>query len=190
MFPVSQAPRRYTIELSAAMLLYMATLFGRLYALKFVGDPTFAAIVTLSPILPICLGAIAVYRFYRSVDEYQRLRLLKMFAISAGLTLVITTSWSFVQDVGAPPLSAYGVLGITSGIYIVTALLWRADNMMDRGGPLKQLAGAVVVAGAIATAYRFGAELEGWPIVPFVLLVPTLAFLIFLGLRMSAGKSS
>jgi hypothetical protein len=190
MFPVSQAPRRYTIELSAAMLLYMATLFGRVYALKYIADPTLAIIVTLSPILPIFLAAIAVYRFYRSVDEYQRLRLLKMFAVSAGLTLVVVISWSFLEDVGAPPLSSYGVLGITSGIYIVTALLWRADNAMDSGGPLKQLAIAVVVGGAIATAYRFGAELEGWPIVPFVLVVPTLAFLVFLGMRIFGGKTS
>ncbi|MGA7711185.1 MAG: hypothetical protein WCA81_04735 [Rhizomicrobium sp.] len=190
MFPVSQAPRRYTIELSAVMLLYMATLFGRVYALKQIGDPALATIVKLSPIVPVCLAALAIYRFYRSVDEYQRLRLLKMFAVSAGLTLVVIISWSFAEDVGAPPLSAYGVLGIMSGIYIVTALLWRADNMMDRSGPLKQLAIAVVVGGAIATAYRFGAEAESWPIIPFVLLVPTLAFVIFLGLRMSGGKAS
>jgi hypothetical protein len=183
MTPVSQMPRRYTIELAAATLLYVIALFGRAYALKQVGDPALVKAITISPILPVWLCALAVYRFYRGVDEYQRLRLLKMFALTAGLTMPIVASWTFLWDAGAPPLSGYAVVGMMAGIWLFASVMWKVDSAGDDGIPFKRLALAAIAAGIISSGYRFVAIPQCWPAIPFALLVSVLAFVIFIALQ-------
>ncbi len=133
MEPVSRVPRRYFVEFSLAMALYIAALFGRVFLLRQVDDPVLAAAIALSPILPICLMGMAIFRFYRGVDEFHRLRFLKVTAITAGLTAAATASWSFLEDVGAPPLNNFGVLFILMGTFGLVGFLFRVEDAWSEG---------------------------------------------------------
>jgi len=128
---VSQAPRRYLYELAAAIALYMAALFGRVHLVAYTGDPALKAAILLSPILGIMLVVLAVYRFYRRVDEFFRLRMLKVGAISGGITAAAAASWSFLEDVGAPPLTNFGALMVFAGIASLTAFLYRVEDAVS-----------------------------------------------------------
>ena len=57
MSPIAKAPRRYFIEVNGAMLLYLAAVFGRAYAIPLVSDPALKTLILLSPIPFICLAA-------------------------------------------------------------------------------------------------------------------------------------
>jgi hypothetical protein len=104
MAPVSQAPRRYFIEFNVAMALYVASVVGRKFVVPHVADASLRDLILISPILPVCLVALAVYRFYGRMDEYHRLQLLEALAVSAGITAVVAASWSFLEDIGFPHL--------------------------------------------------------------------------------------
>jgi hypothetical protein len=74
------------MELSAAMLLFMACLYG---AREFhVDDPVLMTALRLSPVIPILLAALAVGRFYRKMDEYHRRQLRHLVTVAvAAITL-------------------------------------------------------------------------------------------------------
>ena len=193
MVPVSQAPRRYRIEIGAAFILYIASLFGRFYALKYVNDPALAAAITLSPILPILLMALAVYRFYRRMDEYHRMRLLKIMAIAGGATGVAAASWSFLEDVGAPVLSNFGVVFLFAGIFSLVAFLYRLEDAVSErkiGKFGRSISWAAVFAAAGAACWLAAASVFGLPwIAPLAVLVAAAAVLVFASLYIgpSAG---
>lgn len=133
MTPVEKAPFRYYLEIGLAFLLYIVALFGRVYLLKQVQDPALATAITVSPILPILLMALAVYRFYRRIDEFHRIRMLKVGAASGGLTAVAAGSWSFLADAGAPPLTNFGALFILCAAYGLVTFLYRVEDAAADG---------------------------------------------------------
>ena len=193
MSPVSQAPRRYQIELAAAFVLYIAALFGRAYLLKFAGDPALKIAITLSPILAILFMALVIYRFYRGVDEYHRLRLLKVGAVSGGITVMAAASWSFLQDIGAPPLTNFGALMVFACVFSLSSFLYRLEDAASEGrvgrlGRGVSWAGAFTAAGA--GAWLVVASLIGLPwAVPLALFAVAAALLVIMSLRIgpSAG---
>ena len=89
MAPIAQAPRRYFIEFNGAILLYLAAVLGRVYAIRYVDEPTLRTLIILSPIVPVFLAAFAALRFYRRIDEYHRLQILESLAIAAGATTFV-----------------------------------------------------------------------------------------------------
>lgn len=133
MISIERAPRRYQFELAAAFLMYFATLFGRIPALEAVHDPVLVTIIKLSPILPILLMALAVWRFYRRMDEFHRIRMLKVAAISGGLTGIAASSWSFLADIGAPPLTNFGAFFILAGAFALVNFLFRVEDAKADG---------------------------------------------------------
>ena len=171
MSPVATARRRQFIETNGALLLYLVTLFGRAYVIRFVSDPTLKALILLSPILFICLAALAMVRFYRRIDEYHRLRLLEQLAISAGVTAVVTISWLFLEDVGFPHPPIWYAFMVLMGSWGITALYFGWKDMASEGKgltALKRVALTLIVVGVATAAYAFFAGQVGlphsWPI--------------------------
>lgn len=185
--PVKQAPRRYVIELGLAFVLYLAALFGRVYAAKAALAPNLATVITLSPIVPILLIGLVVTRFYRRIDEFQRTRMLKVAAISCGLTAIATAIWSFLTDVGAPPLANYGVLLLLAGMFLVVGFLYRVEDAAAerRIGQLARilswLAAFLATIGGVwlAVACLIGLAVGG----PLVMAVPGAVILVCVSLR-------
>lgn len=139
MAPVSQAPRRYFIEFNAAMLLYIAAVVGRKFAIHHVDDPTLKTLILISPIVPVVLIALAVVRFYRRMDEYHRLQLLEALAVSAGVTAVVSASWGFLEDVGFPHLQIFHALMVMMLTWGAVALYLGWKDKVSEGRAMSAL---------------------------------------------------
>lgn len=163
---VSQAPRRYWYEMALAFILYMAALFGRVELLKHTADPGLRNAITLSPIVPILLMGVAVYRFYRAMDEYHRIRALKVTAISGGITAIAAASWSFLEDVGAPALTNFGAFFILAGSFALVNFLFRVEDATAEGKighPVRLLSWASTFVLAAASLWYVVAFFSGQP---------------------------
>jgi hypothetical protein len=187
---VTKPTQRYLIELALALLVYAAAIYGRWYAAGHVTSHGLAVAITVSPVLGIWLAGLAMFRHYRNDDEYQKLGLLKMFAASAALTVAIIASWDVFEDAGAPPLSSEGVLGVFGGILVVCAILMRRADVVESGSRIKQFAWAVLVAAAVAAAYRMVADAESWPAVTLTIAVPCLAVAVWIALQMLPARKT
>ena len=133
MVPVSLAPRRYFIEFNIAMVLYVGAVVGRKFVLPHVDNPTLRDLILVSPILPVCLVALAVVRFYRRMDEYHKLQLLEALAISAGVTAVVSASWSFLEDVGFPHLEMINAMMVMMMSWAAAALYFGWKDKVSEG---------------------------------------------------------
>lgn len=189
MAPISQAPRRYFIELNAALLLYIAAVVGRVYAVHHVGDPTLKTLILVSPILPAMLAALAVVRFYRRMDEYHRLQLLESLAISAGVTAVVSVSWGFLEDVGFPHLQIFYAWMMMALTWAVTALYFGWRDKVSEGkafGALKSVTTTLIYVAVGTAVFALITDWMGLPspwyglaLVASVLFIARMGFFIF-----------
>jgi len=187
--PVKQAPRRYFIEFNGAMLLYLAAVLGRVYAAPLVSDPTLKTLVILSPILPVFLAAFAALRFYRGIDEYHRLQILESLAIAAGAAGVITISWSFLEDVGFPPLPISYAWPVIAAVWGIMALYFGWKDKVSEGRAwqtLKSVAATLIYVAVGTATYALIASWAGWwthwatlALVATVLFIGRMGFFIF-----------
>lgn len=194
MAPIAQAPRRYFIEFNGAMLLYIAAVTGRHYAVQLVSNPALKTLILLSPIPAVILAAFAVYRFYRRMDEYHRLQILESLATSAGVTGVVAISWSFLEDVGFPHLSIlYGSM-VMAASWAITALYLGWKDKVSEGkafSTLKNVAVTLLVVGAGTAVYAFAASQTGLPHSwSDLVLAATFVFLARMGFVIFGKKSA
>lgn len=84
---IKKAKRRYTIEMFAAMALYVAVVFASVSFAKGNDIDSVPLLIALSlaPVAPIILATIVFFRFYTSMDEMQK----RLSANAAAITLVI-----------------------------------------------------------------------------------------------------
>ena len=183
---VASGPRRYFIEFNGAFLLYLATVLGRGRLAEMVDAPVLKTLIVLSPILPVCLAALAIVRLYRRMDEYHRLQFLETIAFSAGVTAVIAICWAFLEDVGFPSLPLFAAWLIMGVIWAVVSVLraWREKFFEGQG--LKALGGALLTLVYVAAGtgvYAAAASFAGWSTHWAVLvLVATGLFIARMGL--------
>lgn len=122
MAPVAQAPRRYFIEFNAALVVYIGTVVGRKFALQNISDPVWRDLIMASPIVPIILAALAIFRFYQRMDEYHKRQLLEALSFSAAVTAVVSASWGFLEDAGMPHLQLFSAMMVMMLSWGVAAL--------------------------------------------------------------------
>ena len=82
---IKKAKRRYTIEMFAAMMLYLVVLFVALTVAKSVEPGLLLVVLALAPLVPLIIAGFSFFRFYRHMDEMQK----RVTADAAALTLVI-----------------------------------------------------------------------------------------------------
>lgn len=178
MEPVAKAPRRYFVELMSALALYFVALLARKHYADAIADPLIRDVLLLSPILPIVLAALAVWRLFNRIDEYRRRQLLEVLAIAAAVTCVIAISWPFLIDIGAPSLPLFWTWPIFSIVWAAAALILRLREKAWEGAAGKAVLRGVLQLAAIALAtalYAAVAGKMGWPASwPVLLLIFTL----------------
>jgi hypothetical protein len=59
------------------------------------------------PALPVAGIAIAVVRWLKATDEYQRQTAITAMAIAGGLTALITVTYGFLENAGMPRMSVW-----------------------------------------------------------------------------------
>ncbi|HEY4330265.1 MAG TPA: hypothetical protein VGN88_11060 [Phycisphaerae bacterium] len=123
--------RRYLIEFSLAMIIYVAVVWIRGWLLQ---GPMFDSqvlwahvMVVLLPIIPVALMTIAVMRCLQSMDELMRRIQTESLAIAGVVTALMAVTYGLLEGPHFPFLSAwrtYEVFGVT---WLVTSIFlkWR-----------------------------------------------------------------
>jgi peptidoglycan/LPS O-acetylase OafA/YrhL len=96
------ANRTYVFECLVTMALYIALLLARPWLLAQSDSAALETAIKILPALPVWAFAFVVFRHYRRIDEFQRLKFLENLAIAGGITALIAATYDFFQDIGAP----------------------------------------------------------------------------------------
>lgn len=109
--------RRYAIELGGSMAVYAVVLFAAIPLMEQFADLLTRSLIILTPMIPITLAAIAIYRHLMRIDEYQRLQAFRIISIAAAGTALLSMGYGFLELAGLPKLSMMIV-------WPVMGLLW------------------------------------------------------------------
>ena len=125
-----QDSRKNTIEMAAWMALYVALLFGSIYALKghsAMWHPLYVAIALL-PMLPLFGVLNLSMRKFRAADELQKKIIAEGIMFGFGVTAILTLSLGFLQANDAAPqdISFVWVWPVLGAGWIVGQLLAKA----------------------------------------------------------------
>jgi hypothetical protein len=107
-----EALKRYRLELGAAMVVYIAVLFGANHLGKPMEPGAARTLLLLSPAIPLLFAVWAIARQFGRMDEFVRLRSLENFAIAAGVTAAVSFTYGFLEGAGYPKLSMFWVWGV------------------------------------------------------------------------------
>lgn len=118
-----EARRRYFIELSGSMFLYMAVLVASLTLAKRMDDGPMRIVLLLAPVLPLLLSLWAIIRQFGRMDEFVRLRSLESFAIAGAVTAGLTFTYGFLENAGFPRLSMFWVWCVMGATWGAVAML-------------------------------------------------------------------
>jgi hypothetical protein len=100
---------RYYRELLPAFIVYLALFAMTMKIAPTVQGSGARVLVGLAPVLGIALILIAVVRLIRRADEYHRRRLLESIAVTAAITVLWTSGYSFLEIAGFPRLHMFWV---------------------------------------------------------------------------------
>jgi hypothetical protein len=103
--PVKYAGRAYLIELILTMGLYVAAVSARPWLVGHAAAPGLVLAAKVLPALPVWLTLGVVWRYYRRIDELERLKILQTLAIAFGVGSCLLVTYSFLEDAGLPPLA-------------------------------------------------------------------------------------
>jgi hypothetical protein len=109
----------YYREMAVAFALYVVLLIASIHFGRPMSDGVLRTAVLASPMAGFGLMLVAIARYSRRIDEYQRQRLLETFALAAAITAGITFTYGFLETAGYPRLSMFTVWPIMGGAWIV-----------------------------------------------------------------------
>jgi|EndMetStandDraft_4_1072995.scaffolds.fasta_scaffold185123_2 hypothetical protein len=118
--------KQYLMELTAALAVYGAMLFGSIELLSHadVARP-WRDVIALSPMLPAAAMAWVILRELRRMDELQRRIQLEALGFSFAGAAVLTFSYGFLEGLGYPRLSMFTVWPLLAALWIVGLVLAR-----------------------------------------------------------------
>jgi hypothetical protein len=119
--------RKYFMELAWTLTLYTAVLIGALFLMRF-GPPLWLkTVILLTPLVPISLAMLAIWRALKRMDELQRRETLEVIAMAAAGTAFLSLTYGFLEMVGFPRISMFAV-------WIVMGALWLFIGQARRFG--------------------------------------------------------
>jgi hypothetical protein len=114
--PTTLATRRYVLQLTLAMLAYVAVLCTTLVLLERLNPQGLPrTLLALAPVVPVAFLIPIVARFFRDTDEFERRLATEAFAIGAGITAILAATYGFLENAGLPHLSAWWTWGVVMG---------------------------------------------------------------------------
>ena len=117
-------PKRYYIELGAALALYVVLLVAAAM-LERALQPSAPALLAfnLLPMLGAIASAWAIMRALRRMDELQRRVQFDAIALSFLGTALVTIGWGFAEGAGYPPLRAFAVWPIMAALWAMGTVI-------------------------------------------------------------------
>ena len=103
--PVKTAGRAYILELGLTMGLYMLAVTARPWLIDHAANPSLVLAAKLSPVFPIWLTFLVIWRYYRRIDEFEKLKFLQTIGIAFGVGSCLIVTYSFLEDAGLPQLA-------------------------------------------------------------------------------------
>src|SRR5437660_1206916 len=98
--------KTYTREFRTAMIVYAVLLIVSVFLIKHGPSSAWWRIpLALAPMISIFFALRAFLRFFHRIDELQRRIQLEAFAISFGITCVVTFSYGLLEYAGFPAIS-------------------------------------------------------------------------------------
>ena len=122
--PTTRASRRYAIEFTAAVVLYMVVLFGTRYAFRTYHGP-FETAIALAPAIPVFLVFIAGFRLFQGTDEFNRRLMTDSLAIAGVFTALFAVTYGFVEGDPLPRASAWWTWTTFMSVWLVASLVLR-----------------------------------------------------------------
>jgi hypothetical protein len=110
---------RYYVELLVAALVYIVLSIACVRLIPTIQDPVQRTLAGLAPAIGIVLILIAIVRWVRRADEFQRARLIESFAVVAAATGLWTWSYGFLEVAGFPRLSMFWVWGVMTAVWLI-----------------------------------------------------------------------
>lgn len=114
--------RQYRKELWSCIAVYMVMLFGSIWIAKGLTEQWMRAAIVLLPAIPAAGVLWVVIRHLRRMDDYVRLIMLEILAISGGFTALLAFSYGFLEGVGFPRLSGFIYYGLFMGTWLVVSM--------------------------------------------------------------------
>ena len=106
-----EAKRKYNLELAGAFALYAAVLTASIVYAGPMPPGTARTLLLLSPMLPTLLVGWVIFRQFRRMDEFVRLRSLENMAVANSLVALASFSYDFLEIAGFPKISMFWVWG-------------------------------------------------------------------------------
>jgi hypothetical protein len=126
--PVKYAGRSYIVELFITMALYVGVLFARPWAIDHLSSPALITAVKVAPAIPIWLTFYVILRYYRRIDEFEKLKFLKTMSLAFGISSCLIVSYSFLEDAGLPALAITWGWPTLAVSWMLTSVLMRINN--------------------------------------------------------------
>lgn len=120
--PTTQAQRRYTIQMTLAMAAYVLILFGTRSVMNHLSGPS-RLIAAVLPVFPVIVVFVAVVRWLRNTDEFNRRIVIEALAIAAGITALCSAAYGFLEGDYLPRLSIWWTWSILMGSWLVASLV-------------------------------------------------------------------
>jgi hypothetical protein len=119
--PTAEASRRYFVEFSTAIVVYLAVTGASVWAVRHVTSGPLHYLLAIVPVVPIAVVFVAVLRYLNASDEFTRMVHVEALAISAGVTAMLAVTYGFLESAGFPKLSAWWT-------YVVVMITWLIAN--------------------------------------------------------------
>jgi ABC-type spermidine/putrescine transport system permease subunit II len=118
--PTSQAQRRYIVAMAVAMTVYVVVLCGALTLVgRFEPQGVLRYALLMAPLVPVAFVGVAVLRYFRETDEFERRIMTESLAIAAGVTAFLSVTYGFLENTGLPPLSAWYTWMVLMGSWLI-----------------------------------------------------------------------
>jgi hypothetical protein len=115
--------KRYFAELMSSIIVYTLVLIGSIYLAKNMEAGLSRTLLVLTPTLPAFAALWAIVRAFRRMDEYMRVWLLEILAISGAITAFFSFSYGFLEGIGYPKLSGFITYAIFMGSWLALSFI-------------------------------------------------------------------
>ncbi|MDY7540604.1 hypothetical protein QN372_03145 [Undibacterium sp. RTI2.1] len=107
--------KKYRKELSLSFVLYVIVLLVSITYAKPMADSLLRTLIVMTPVIPAFGALWAIVRNFKRMDDYVRVWLLEVVAISGAITAFFSFSYGFLEGIGFPKLSGFVTYGIFMG---------------------------------------------------------------------------
>lgn len=123
MWVEKKTTRQYFKEFGLSMLAYVVMLPVSLAIIQSHPDVWWRYPVALAPVIPLIFALLAFLRFFRNMDELQQRIQLEALAVAVGVTVIVTVSYGFLENVGFPHISMIWVTPLLVATWGISAAI-------------------------------------------------------------------